>query len=125
MAPVSVMEIMMLAKLSHYLDRSTQRRQAIREKVDFETIATRNGRIKEQVRVADLSPFGFHLRSDADVSRGERLRLLLPVVGDVEAQVAWTLKGCLGGWFTYPIPPDRFAHMLGAIKTGRDDWSAY
>lgn len=112
----------MLAKLQEYLDKSSHRRQVIRDEVNYETVCTRNGRLREDVRIVDLSPFGFHLRGNAVAARGEKLRLLLPVVGDVEARVAWALTGCLGGWFTYPIPEDRYALLLAAIKTGREDW---
>ena len=114
----------MLAKLSEYLDQSSQRRQVVRDEVDFITLSTLNGRIKDRVRVVDLSPLGFSVRSSASAIRGDRLRLLLPVVGDVEAQVAWALKGCMGGWFTRPIAHDSYALLLAAVKTGNAEWKA-
>ncbi len=114
----------MLGKLSKYLDQSSQRRQVVRDEVDFMTMCTLHGRERRQVRVVDLSPLGFNIRSGANVVRGDMLRLLLPIVGEVEGQVAWALTGCMGGWFTHPIADDRYALLLATIRTGHSEWKA-
>jgi len=48
--------------------------------------------------------------------------VMLPIVGDYEAHVAWALQGVFGCAFTMPIDHERYCRMLAAIKAGRENW---
>jgi hypothetical protein len=92
-----------------------ERRRAQRDDVDFPTLATRRWTETFDVRLLNISPMGFHARSKVTFERDQKLNILLPVVGEVEGQIAWALTGCCGGWFVNPIPADAYARMLTAI----------
>lgn len=98
------------------------RRRMPRDEVDLVTMATRTGKIRISVRLVDISPLGFHCRSAETFERGEKIRILLPLVGDIEAEIAWALKGCFGGWFNENISSATYPRLLATIKTGRNDW---
>jgi len=114
--------MMQASKLKEMVRLSEQRRRVPRDVIDLITMCTRDCRTRESIRLVDISPLGFHARANPQFERNERVRLVLPIIGDVEAQVAWALKGCFGGWFLQPVPEDIYPRILATIKTGRSDW---
>jgi hypothetical protein len=56
-----------------------------------------------EVRLVDLSTDGFRARCDAVVLRGSLVKIELPGIGEVEAQVSWRRRGELGARFLAPI----------------------
>ncbi|MFT3968673.1 MAG: hypothetical protein QM690_22640 [Sphingobium sp.] len=93
-----------------------ERRRAQRDDVDFPTVATRRWTERFDVRLLNISPMGFHARGKVEFQRDQKLRIMLPVVGEVEGQIAWALTGCCGGWFLDPIPADLYARVLDSIR---------
>jgi len=93
-----------------------ERRRAPRDDVDFATVATRNWTETFDVRLLNISPMGFHARGKTEFERGQKMRIHLPVVGEMEGQLAWALNGCCGGWFIEPLTPERYAAVLAEIK---------
>jgi hypothetical protein len=93
-----------------------ERRRAQRDDVDFPTIATRRWTEQFDVRLLNISPMGFHARGKAEFARDDKLRITLPIVGEVEGQVAWALTGCCGGWFIKGIPAEVYPDVLAAIQ---------
>lgn len=93
-----------------------ERRRAPRDDVDFATVATRGWGERFDVRLLNISPMGFHARGKVEFERGQKLRIQLPVVGEVEGQVAWALSGCCGGWFIEPLSAGEYAGVLAAIN---------
>lgn len=93
-----------------------ERRRAQRDDVDYPTSATRRWTERFDIRLLNLSPMGFHARGKVAFEREQRLKILLPVIGEVEGQIAWALTGCCGGWFISPIEPDLYARVLSAIN---------
>ncbi|HEX7852352.1 MAG TPA: hypothetical protein VF503_01495 [Sphingobium sp.] len=93
-----------------------ERRRAQRDDVDFPTVATRRWTERFEVRLLNISPMGFHARGKVEFERDQKLKILLPIVGEVEGQIAWALTGCCGGWFPTPIPADAYQRVLAAIK---------
>lgn len=92
-----------------------ERRRAPRDDVDFPTVAQRGWTETFDVRLLNISPMGFHARAKVEFDRGQKLRIQLPVVGEIEGQVAWALTGCCGGWFLEPMSPGDYAAVLAAI----------
>jgi len=66
--------------------------------------------------VVNISPSGLMLRSDAPVSAGEWIKVLLPDVGEVDAAVRWALGGRLGCALDRPIPPTSYYAVLSAMS---------
>lgn len=67
------------------------------------------------VLVVNLSPQGLMLRSDAEVSVGEWLRVTLPVIGEMQVAVRWALGGRIGCQLEKAIPANRYHAVLGAM----------
>lgn len=93
-----------------------ERRRAQRDDIDFPTTATRRWAERFNIRLLNLSPMGFHARGKVTFERDQKLRILLPVIGEVEGQIAWALTGCCGGWFVDPIEPKLYAGVLASIS---------
>jgi hypothetical protein len=93
-----------------------------RDIIDLNTIITQRANNQLQARLVDMSPFGFHGRGAHKLSKGEVIRVILPLVGDVKARVAWTLIDCFGGLFIHPIDERIYPRLLATIKTGRQEW---
>lgn len=99
-----------------------QRRRIERDHCELNTLLSHKRSTRLPARIADISRFGCSIHAEGVFTRDDRLRVLLPLLGDVHARVAWTLTGCFGCWFDVPIGEDRYAHVLAAIKTASDDW---
>jgi len=56
-----------------------------------------------EVRIVDLSEDGFRAECDATILCGSSIRIALPGLGEVEAQVTWRRHGELGARFMTPI----------------------
>lgn len=93
-----------------------ERRRAQRDDVDFATVATRRWTERFDIRLLNISPMGFHARGKVEFERNQKLKIMLPVVGEVEGQTAWALTGCCGGWFVRPLSPESYAEVLAAIR---------
>jgi hypothetical protein len=102
-------------------DSYAQRRQPSRKAVDLSSIVLRPGRAPLDVRIVDISPFGFHARFQNETfQRGEMLHVELPLIGTTKAQIMWSLKGCFGCKFLLPIDAGTFLKLLRAMR-GRDE----
>ncbi|MET0240112.1 MAG: PilZ domain-containing protein [Sphingobium sp.] len=103
-------------RLRRLSELNAQRRRAVRHEVDYPTMAWRSRGEQFDARLIDISSTGFHARCEHRFDRGENLRVLLPVLGVMEAQIAWSLSGCCGGWFVDPVGAVAFADMLTEIR---------
>lgn len=69
--------------------------------------------------IVNLSAMGLMARTDAVYAVGERLRVTLPVVGVVVAQIRWTLGGRMGCELDRPIDLADYRVMLAAMLKAR------
>lgn len=86
-----------------------------RDEVNHRSRAMLAERRSVPVLIVNLSPNGLMIRSDASVSVGEWIRISLPVVGDVQMAVRWTLGGRIGCQLDQAIPADRYHAVLNAM----------
>ena len=93
-----------------------------RDECDFATILSHGSTLRAEGLIVDISPMGCCVRSSHPVNKHDRVRILLPVVGDSKATVAWALRGVFGCAFETPIDGATYSQLLAAIKTGRDHW---
>lgn len=112
------------ANLGHVLrsrDPAIDQRRARRDLVDMVSHATARGRTHE-VHIINISALGLMCRTDADLLKGERISLWLPVVNDYAAEVRWVEEGRIGVEFIEPIAPRLYDMLLSLIPPRRTAW---
>lgn len=67
--------------------------------VEIDAVVHRADGTKFPVRVSNFSDQGCRIESDFDIRIGERLRIAVPRMGHVKAQVRWALPGAAGTRF--------------------------
>jgi hypothetical protein len=96
------------------------RREAPREEVFYRTRGVRPGGASAPLQVVNISASGLMARSDESFAVGDALRIRLPVVGELSAQVRWSLGGRIGCQFDRMIGLAPYLELLGALaKDGR------
>ncbi len=87
------------------------RRRASREDIQADTLMTdREGRLSG-VRLLNLSEDGFMAITDMDQCEREPIRIDMPVVGWVRADIVWVLGERIGAAFREPLTP----FQMGAV----------
>ena len=91
-------------------------RGAARHRVDFEVRGEHpTDDIQTIYRVRDLSLKGVLIDPAPALKLGERLSLLLPSVGRIEAHCIWSAGGLAGFQFERILRPDELAAMSDAM----------
>lgn len=70
-----------------------------RFQVQIDTVVHRNDGSKLRCRVSNVSDQGCRIETDGAFRVGERLRIAVPRMGSVKAQVRWALPGAAGTRF--------------------------
>ena len=68
--------------------------------------------------IVNLSALGLMARADLSYTVGERLRVTLPVVGVVVAEIRWSLGGRLGCELDQPIDLADYYDLLAVMVRG-------
>lgn len=76
--------------------------------------ATADGR-SLPLLIVNISPHGMMARCEIDIAVGERLRLVLPMVGSVVSEVRWSLGGRVGCLFERPIRPAAYYELIAVL----------
>ncbi|MGK6319658.1 PilZ domain-containing protein [Sphingomonas sp. DT-204] len=91
------------------------KRMVVRDEVHHRVrVGTGDGR-SFPLLIVNISPHGLMGRCEADLAAGERLRLVLPLVGQVTTEVRWALGGRIGGIFEKPIPLTAYHELIAAL----------
>ncbi len=94
-------------------------RRSPREDVSWQTQINAPDMPPTEVLIVNLSPSGCMVRSDAILVPGEPTMLILPMIGQTEAQVMWALGGRAGLEFITPLPLQCYSSIVGEMH--RDD----
>ncbi len=94
---------------------ATDRRDAPREEVFYRTRVARSGGRNVPLQIVNISAGGLMARSDDSFEVGETLRVRLPVVGEIGAQVRWSLGGRVGCQFDRMIDLMPYLELLGVL----------
>jgi hypothetical protein len=87
------------------------RRRSERADMEADTLMTdREGRLSG-IRLLNLSEDGFMAVTDVDQRQREPIRVDMPIIGWVRADIVWVLGERIGAAFRQPIP----AHLMAAI----------
>lgn len=65
--------------------------------------------------IVNLSRGGLMARCDPSFARGDRIRISLPIVGALAAEVRWALGGRIGCQFDTPIDIASYYELLSQI----------
>jgi hypothetical protein len=96
-------------------------RRANRDLVDFRTGFSSHAGSGE-LHIVNISRLGLMARTNAPVSKGERLIIPLPLCGEIEAMVRWVEDGRVGTEFITPICERRYARMLTLVPARQQNW---
>ncbi len=69
--------------------------------------------------VVNISALGLMARCDADYGAGDRLRITLPVLGVVVAEIRWALGGRIGCELDRPIDLADYYELLAHLIRAR------
>jgi hypothetical protein len=70
-----------------------------REEVAIDAVVHRDDGSAAPVKLTNFSDDGCRIEADNDFKIGERLRIAIPRMGKVKAQVRWALQGSAGAKF--------------------------
>lgn len=94
----------------------TDMRRAARHPVDFPVIVEHNAHGDLDLHVSNISAHGFMVDDAANLQRGDRVIIRLPVVGRIEAYVIWTRDSRAGFQFERIIRVDDFMAMIDTLQ---------
>ena len=72
------------------------------------------------ILIVNISALGLMARCDAAYAVGDRLRITLPVVGVIAAEVRWSLGGRIGCALDSPIALSDYYDLLAVMAGGRE-----
>jgi hypothetical protein len=91
---------------------AAERRRAERREVALDTLmADREGRTFA-VRILNLSGAGFMAQSEWPLCERAPVRVDIPTIGWLRAEIVWVLGDCVGGNFREPIDAEAFATFV-------------
>ena len=91
-------------------------RRAARHPVNYPVIAEHFSKGDLQMNIANISANGFMIDNAANLSRGDRVIIRLPVIGRIEAYVIWCRDNRAGFQFERIIRGDDFLMMIKALQ---------
>jgi hypothetical protein len=96
----------------------TEKREIPRDEVDYRARAYGADAQPVGLQVVNMSAQGLMARVVGDRPVGERLKITLPVVGVVTAEVRWSLGGRIGCELDRPIGMAEYYELLAALLKG-------
>lgn len=96
-----------------------EKRETPRDEVHYRVRAFGGDAQPVSILIVNLSAQGLMARVDADRPVGERLRITLPVVGVIVAEVRWSLGGRIGCELDQQIGVAEYFEVLAALLKGR------
>jgi hypothetical protein len=91
-------------------------RQQPRDEVHYRARGFTATRERLPLHVVNTSVGGFMARTEAEHQSGERVSVMLPVIGEVDATIRWALGGRIGCQFDHLIEPLVYRAMLTALQ---------
>ena len=98
----------------------TDRRQSERDEVFYRTRVNVPGGGSFPAQVVNISANGFMARTETDLAVGQTVTIRLPVIGEVKADVRWSLGGRVGCQFAHMLELAAYLELLAALaRDGR------
>ena len=97
----------------------TESRAIPRDEVHFRARAAGPDMRPVTLLIVNMSALGMMARCEVDFQAGDRLRVNLPVIGVIIAEVRWSLGGRLGCELDRPIALAEYYELLAALLKAR------
>ncbi|MEG3180772.1 PilZ domain-containing protein [Sphingomonas sp. LT1P40] len=94
---------------------TTDRRVNERDEIHYRARAFGPDAQPRNLLIVNLSPHGLMARCDTEFQVGDRLRVMLPVVGVAVAEVRWCLGGRLGTQFDSAIDLASYYELIAVL----------
>jgi PilZ domain len=94
----------------------TDLRRAARHPVDYPVIGEHRRLGDVHLHVVNISAHGFMADGIAELGRGERIIIRLPVVGRIEAHLIWATEERAGFQFERIVRLDDFLKMIETLQ---------
>ncbi len=94
----------------------TDLRRATRHPIDHKVIGEHRQLGDVHLHITNISAHGFMADGIADLGRGERVVIRLPVVGRIEAHLIWATEERAGFQFERIIRLDDFMGLIDALQ---------
>lgn len=91
------------------------RRTTERDEVHYRARAVGPGNQPVTLLIVNISPHGLMARCEKPFAEGDALRVTLPAVGVVVAEVRWSLGGRLGASFDTPIELAYYYELIAQL----------
>ena len=92
-----------------------ERRQSERDEVFYRTRASAAGLGSFPAQVVNISANGFMAHTEQELAIGQNLTIRLPVIGEVKAEVRWSLGGRVGCQFVRMVDLASYLQLLAAL----------
>jgi hypothetical protein len=92
-----------------------ENRQEPRDEVHYRTRAVGPDGRPLTMLIVNTSAAGLMARAECDYQVGDRLRVTLPTLGVVSAEIRWSLGGRIGCRLDQPIPLASYYGLLAAM----------
>ena len=89
-----------------------EKRRAARDAVSIRAALHEPGEDRHEILVGNLSPFGFMAISPHSYREGTLVRLDLPLIGEVNARIVWSLSDRIGAEFIRPFDARGYRELL-------------
>ena len=99
-------------------EMTVESRAGARDEVHYRARAFGPDAAQLSLLIVNLSAAGLMARADLPYRVGERLRVSLPVVGVVVAEIRWALGGRIGCALDTPIPLADYYGVLAVMLRG-------
>jgi len=108
------METLIAERLAAHV-AAVNRRRTARQDIQADTLMTdREGRLSG-VRLLNLSEDGFMAITDMDQCEREPIRIDMPIVGWVRADIVWVLGERIGAAFREPLTPAQMSAVVDDV----------
>ncbi len=89
-----------------------EKRRAARDAVSIKAKLHEPGKDGHEILIGNLSPFGFMAISPRTYREGTLVRLDLPMIGEVNAKIVWSLSDRVGAEFIRPFDARGYRELL-------------
>lgn len=94
----------------------TEMRRAARHPVEYPVIGEHRRLGDVHMRIVNISANGFMAEGVAELGRGERVIIRLPVVGRIEAHLIWATEDRAGFQFERILRLDDFMKLIDTLQ---------
>ncbi|MBX3593093.1 MAG: PilZ domain-containing protein [Sphingomonas sp.] len=94
---------------------AADRRNADRDEVHYRAKLFGPDARRHAILIVNASPHGMMARCEQDFAQGDRVRIMLPVVGVAPATIRWSLGGRIGVHFDTAVDLASYYELLATM----------